>query len=355
MPHILLYGPGDLGERIIYQLIPYLHSGDCLTVAGRNGEKLSDIVNMAQMQCRTLDLQVTVRCQAGDFSDGRFWVQWLSHNPCDIAIFTATELTWWKLPTLTPTQQSLLVQTGFGVWLPFQANLLLQFARILRELPNPPWLVIGPYPDVTAPLVKAHGLSRIIGFGNVDELAVMAGSGDVRLVAHHSVESALFQDRELPPYRLYARTADHHWQARTLSRRFSWPAGTRSHVWTAASAVRTVRALLSDTPRLMHAPGPLGLPGGYPVLVSRHGVDVALPDVITLAEAVAINQRAAMADGIQLIEPDGRVRLTPHCQAAVLGIFGIDVDTWGPTIEDWACMAHDLRVRLEDWSQHGKD
>ncbi|PSR21357.1 MAG: hypothetical protein C7B45_11285 [Sulfobacillus acidophilus] len=354
MPHIIVYGPGDLGERIIYQLMPHLQNGDCITVAGRNGEVLQDIVNMAQMQSRALGAQILVRAQPGDLYDHHFWTQWLIHNPADIAIFTASELTWWKLPSLTPTHESLLAQTGFGVWLPFQATLLLRFARILGELPHPPWLVIGPYPDATAPLVKAQGLTRMVGFGNVDELALMAGPGDIRLVAHHSVESALFHGRDLPPYRLYARVADGHWQTHTLLRPFPWPRGTRSHVWTAASAVRTVRALLSDTPCLIHVPGALGLPGGYPALLSRHGVDVALPDVLTLTEAIAINQSAATADGIQGIEADGRVRLTAQCQAAIRGIFGVDVETWGPTVEDWDRITRHLRARLEEWSQNGK-
>lgn len=351
--HILLYGPGDLGERIIYQLIPYLKDGDRLTVSGRAGDKLQDIVNMAQMQCRALALPIMVQSQPGELNDRHLWIQWLTHNPPDVVIFTATQLTWWKIPTLSPKQQALLAQTGFGVWLPFQAALLLQFTDILRALPDPPWLVIGPYPDVTAALVKARGLTRVVGFGNVDELALAAGPGDIRLVAHHSVESALFNGKILPPYRLYARQGRQHWEERALSRPFPWPQGTLSHVWTAACAVRTVQAVLSDVPHFVHAPGPLGLPGGYPIVLSRYGLDLALPEVISLDEAIAINQRAAAFDGIEAIDPDGRVWLTPQCRAAVRVIFDVDVDAFGPTVDDWLTLTRYLTTKMEDWSQHG--
>jgi len=344
--HLLLVGPGDLGERIVYQLLPSLQPGDVLTIAGRSSTRLSDIVHMASMQAKGRAMSVVVHELAIAIEEADRWQEWLTRWQPDLVIFTATLQSWWNLPVLPPTSQQAAERAGFGIWLPFQAALLLQFSRYLHTLSRPPWLLIGPYPDATAPLVRAQGLSRVIGFGNVDELA-MTIPGEVRLIAHHSVETALFHDRPLPPYKLWVR----HQGAdipKGLTKPFAWPDGTRSHVWTAASAVRMVQALRQDTPVSVHAPGPLGLPGGYPLEVCAHGIQWDLPASVTLAQARAINEAAACADGIDQIGEDGTVRLTQAAQFAVQAIFGVDAVTWSGDESDWLHRAHDLRKRLRE-------
>jgi hypothetical protein len=78
----------------------------------------------------------------------------------------------------------------------------------------------------------------------------------------------------------------------------------------AASGVKNALALLFDTGILTHTNGPCGLPGGYPVRVCRAGVDVYLPQGITLAEAIKINTDAQRGDGIDRIGDDGTVYYT---------------------------------------------
>lgn len=351
MAHVLLYGPGDLGERIAYDLISWLRPGDRLTLAGRPSKTLDDIVRMAQMKARALNPGLIVEGMAWRLEHADIGPAGLTESPPDVAIFTATLWTWWKRPRLDSQVLSLLDQAGFGVWLPLQAALLLRFAAVLSGLGRPPWLVIGPYPDVTAVLVKSQGFDRVVGFGNVDELAI-ACPGEVRLVAHHAVERALFSGQPLPCYRLWTLKRG-RWQRGTLRRPFEWPQGTRSHVWTAASAVRIVAALLRDRPTLLHVPGPLGLPGGYPVWISRQHIKLALPETMTVPEAVAVNQRAAQADGIAHIGADGRVTLTDRAARAVEALLKRPVDGWGPDESDWNAVAQQFLARIRGDSHEG--
>jgi hypothetical protein len=72
---------------------------------------------------------------------------------------------------------------------------------------------------------------------------------------------------------------------------------------TASSVLSVLRALMSDRPSLVHAPAPGGLPGGYPVLASRSGVELSLPEGLAEADAVRINQKGQYADGVQSIDP----------------------------------------------------
>ncbi len=71
--------------------------------------------------------------------------------------------------------------------------------------------------------------------------------------------------------------------------------------------VRLVCALFSDEEELVHVPGPYGLPGGYPVLVSRAGIRLAETPGLSQGQAVQINEASHRWDGIERIERDGTV------------------------------------------------
>lgn len=65
-------------------------------------------------------------------------------------------------------------------------------------------------------------------------------------------------------------------------------------------------ALASKEVRL-HAPGPEGLPGGYPVLVGPRGVRVPAIKDLSRQAAIEINEASHKFDGIETIGPDGTV------------------------------------------------
>lgn len=346
--HILLYGPGDLGERISYLLAARLGARDRLTIAGRSRERVQEIVHMARMTSHGLGLGA--RMAAWCMSDPTAFEaqQWIASEHPDAIIFTATRRTWWKLTGWPQPWAGFVQRAGFGLWLPLQTDLLMQWADLFKHQQPQPWLLVAPHPDVTAPLLKQRGLDAVLGFGNVDEL-VMAmestGSAEVRMAAHHSVESALFGSRPLPPYYLSVQK-DAQWVREDLGLPFEWPSGTRSHQWTAVSCIRTLEALFSDTSRVLHIPGPLGLPGGYPTRLGKGQVEVLAPPGATLEAAITINQEAARHDGIDRIEA-GRVWFTAACQEAQEALFGRHWASLGEP-EEWRQAADIMQERLEE-------
>jgi len=92
----------------------------------------------------------------------------------------------------------------------------------------------------------------------------------------------------------------------------------------AASAVKNINAVVNDTRQLSHAPGPNGLPGGYPVRLSAQGAEVILPDDLTLDQAVQLNCRALKWDGIEEITEDGAVVVTEEAQEMIRDVYGYD-------------------------------
>jgi hypothetical protein len=73
---------------------------------------------------------------------------------------------------------------------------------------------------------------------------------------------------------------------------------------------RLVERLLSGTPYHGNVPGPMGLPGGYPVEISNGRARLDLPQSISYEQALALNTRWSRLDGLGQVN-DSRVQLCP--------------------------------------------
>ena len=85
-----------------------------------------------------------------------------------------------------------------------------------------------------------------------------------------------------------------------------------------------IMGIWNDTGELCHAPGPNGLPGGYPVRAGADGVEVFLPEGITMEGAIRINEEGAKADGIERIEDDGTVVFSSDAANIMREVLGYD-------------------------------
>ena len=98
----------------------------------------------------------------------------------------------------------------------------------------------------------------------------------------------------------------------------------------ASSGLRIALAMLEDSGRLCHAPGPDGLPGGYPVRVYGDAIELALPEGVTYNDALAINEAAQRRDGIEQIEDDGTVVFTEEAVRIMRENLGYDCPKLAP-------------------------
>lgn len=106
--------------------------------------------------------------------------------------------------------------------------------------------------------------------------------------------------------------------------------------------------LLAGTEVHTSLPGPLGLPGGYPVRLRGAELELRLPPGWDRAAAVAWNQRMADRDGVRV---DGdRVVLAPAAADALAPYLSDHLDGGGGfPVGDTAAVAGtllDLRTRL---------
>ena len=328
-PTILLIGLGGLGA-VILELLVREDVAARVIVASRNEVRGVARCNLARLGALAQGRAAAVDFVRMDLDAEDETADTIRRLLPDVILCTATRLTWWMPERLPEPHAARLRRAGFGVWLPVHLILPLKLMRALQKAEFTGFALTAPFPDVVNCVLGRLGLAPTCGVGNLDEIVPKLGllaadrlgvpTAEIRitLVAHHALESVAFGEPvgepvdERPPFflRIEHGHRDVTFELRgdeLLTKPYPLPAGPPTHFLTAGSAIRLVRALLSDELARLHAPGPIGLPGGYPILADRTGVRVPPIDGLPLAEAIAINERSHRFDGIERIEEDGTV------------------------------------------------
>jgi hypothetical protein len=349
---VLVVGLGDLGGRVLTALArsPKI---DRLVAAGRDDARTRAHAGQAALIARLAGGPRRVDAAVIDLERVDDAAAALAQAAPDVIVMGATQYTWWR-----DSRAAL----PYAAWLPLQLPLVRALMRARGDGAPAAHVVCLPFPDAVGPILAPEGLAPTVGAGNVAEVAakleVLAGDdADVRLVMHHASErvalsafAALAGTGEEPgeaPWAARIAVAGAELAPERVDALFRAPYtlrdGRSTHELTTASTVAVVEGLLADAPVRGHAPAPGGRPGGYPVLLSRAGVQLDLPGELGEAEAIDLNTRAACWDGIGAIGADGTVQLTEHAATALSGVLGTSVDRIAPGDHD--ALADALRER----------
>ncbi|MGO9789102.1 MAG: hypothetical protein ACLP8S_06135 [Solirubrobacteraceae bacterium] len=357
---VLVLGLGDLGQRIVNALA-HRPGGRLVTVA-RDVEFARSVAGQASLIAALCDGPGTVEAARIDLDEPDATATELARLRPSVIVLAASRLTWWRLPERAAS-------VPYGAWLPFHVTLVrkLMQARAAAGVDAP--VVALPYPDGVGPILAGAGLAPELGAGNVLEMAaklmtvaaaranVPREKVNVRLVAHHAVQRMAFSAFKAlggngppsPPPFLAKVLIDGEPLPDAIVRDYltapyPFPSGRATHRLTAAATAATVDALLSRTPRKLHVPAPAGRPGGYPVTVSRAGIELDLPDGLSETDAIAINAVAARWDGIEMIAPDGTLTFTAAVSNEIERMLGLRIKRI--TLDEQQTVADELVARL---------
>lgn len=369
-PTILLIGLGDLGG-VILELLAREQEIGRIVVASRNAARGEARCNLARLGAMAQGYWPDIEFVPLDLHQIEATAEAISQISPQIVLSTASLMTWW-LPNLFPQEQKgRLLRAGFGPWLPVHLALPIKLMQAAQMADYRGHTLIGSYPDAVNPILNALGLPPTCGFGNLDEMAakirwlaakqlgVNPADLQVKMVGHHALEAWVFGDREGEPPPCFLEVS-HRGQDvtnkieadRMLISPFPLPMGPLWHFLSAGSAVRLVRALLSEGKTALHAPGPLGLPGGYPVLAHRSGLELALPESLSLEQAIEINRCSQRYDGIDRIEADGTVVFCPENTKVMRRALGYACHQLKP--QEAEAQALDLMARFRRFGEkHG--
>lgn len=148
---------------------------------------------------------------------------------------------------------------------------------------------------------------------HLEEARGKHGKGRLRIIAHHAHVTPFLTGTHAGPD-LPLPIADKNGERlkeEDLVTRCDLRPGRHFNDLTAVTAVPLLTALLDENISVRtHAPGVLGLPGGYPICVRRKSIELDLPDGISRDEAVEFNNLWARPDGVEGIESDGTLIYT---------------------------------------------
>jgi hypothetical protein len=263
-------------------------------------------------------------------------------------VCNATSLqSWWVVDEL-PKDLWTKVETeaGLGPWIPMHLTLTHRLMLAIKKSKINTLVVNTSFPDLTNPVLGKVGLAPTCGIGNADlmlpgvrrevakKLKVPARNITMYLVGHHShVMQFMILGKPGSPYYLKIMVGD-----RDVTKQFDldklilagfkdWFPGRHCHPLVASSVVKNIWHLLFDTGELSYAPGPNGEIGGYPIRMSAKGVEIVLPEGITLAGARKINVDAQKKDGVERIRDDGTIVFTDQAYRLMKKLMGYDCKT----------------------------
>lgn len=233
-------------------------------------------------------------------------------DPAGVVLCASYQSPWERL-TAPSRWTDLLGRAGFGLSLPLQAAPAIGVGEAMAKTCPSAWFVNACFPDAVNPVLFHRGVPVTCGAGNVAmlgaALALNLGLTDIarlKMVAHHvHLHAPSNRDDEAMAWVDDIAVAD---VTSALGPLRQAPRASLVNL-AGASAAQVAAALLTGDRLDTQLPGPLGLPGGYPVRIEGGRLSLRLPAGYSEAEAVAFNQRAAIADGVAI--SDGRVTFSP--------------------------------------------
>lgn len=344
-PLIMIVGVGDLSANVLNMLLTVPETGR-IVLAGRNAEALRHRANLALFAASNLGREGDVSTVEVDLTDIDATAETIARLKPDI-IFNGASLQSWRIITQLPKPVfEELDEAQFGPWLPMHLTLNLYLMQAVERSGHTPKVVNAAFPDAVNPVLARIGLAPTIGIGNVANIipALRRAVADVvdaplpsvrlRLVTQHYFSHYVprFGRAGKGAYHLTAEVGN-----RTIGPDFPWDdafvlltsrykrlGGVAGQLLTAASATKVLVAMAKDTGDRMHAPGPNGLPGGYPVRVGRDGGTLDLPTGLDRETAIRINETCQVSDGIARIDADGTVHFTEPEMAIMKSMLGYE-------------------------------
>ena len=358
---ILVIGLGDLGFHIL-QFLTRVTGISKIVAADVNKEiglvKTRDAVFGASQQGFYPDTSFTPM----NLYDIDETVEILQREKPTVICNVTSLMSWWVRHTLPAEVYKKLDEAGSGPWVPMHLSLTHCLMQAVKKSRIDTRVVNCSFPDGVNPILGKAGLAPTIGGGNTallippikmvvaEKLKIPMQSVDVSFVGHHSVVTTgmkapywvrifadnrdvtdLFPKEKLGPLVIEARS-------RGMGAT-GWT-GPPPQQATASCFLRNVFAIYFDKRELLHASGPHGLQGGYPVRLSYNNVDVVMPEGLTLKEAIQINADGAKFDGIEEIKSDGTLVLTDEAAKIMHEILGYELQEY--QLEESTTIAREL-------------
>jgi hypothetical protein len=359
---LLIVGGGNLCLQILQILVP--RDQFEFHVASRDPEQLIRLCNLVRLAALQLEVPAHIQCWKMDLveSDIERNAETLARIRPDIIVNCASLQSWRVITQLPKPTFDALDQAQLGPWLPMHLAPAYALMRAVKQACPRSLVVNAAFPDAVNAVLYKVGMAPTVGIGNIANLVPATRSAiarlarcepwevKVKLVGQHYF-SHYVPRKGMPEHANFNLT---YWINgdeftgfyrnrdifRCVADTFRRLGGVDGQYLTAMSAVSVIGNLFSDTEVHTHAPGPDGLPGGYPVKVGMGRVLLDIPWGVTRNAAIEVNRLGQQQDGIDDIRADGTVVFGAKQMAVMTEWLKYDVKQM--TVHDAAAQAKDL-------------
>lgn len=311
---ILILGLGDLGRRIALGLSRSTRVSH-IVLASRHASTAG-----AQARLVGACSAISVRAATVDGLDSEALRVLIEREQPDLVVQCASLMSPWALHERSDGLAGAMRAGGFALQLPAQLPVITALMRAVRASGRLCPVVNCSFPDVTHPILAAQGLAPTIGIGNAGMILGLARAAlglppqRLRVLAHHAhVAAVACAERarlRAPGPRVFV--GEHEMPDPGFL--FEGPPialNRELNALSAAHALAIIDAMLpGGAPLATAAPGPLSLPGGWPIRIDDGHITLDLPQSVDQAECIAFQHTCARADGIEHIASDGTVHFT---------------------------------------------
>lgn len=321
---LFIIGTGYFAEIMLNDIATTAKAPVSVVIGGRNIERLKWLCLAANSRSALYSTEAVFQYTVLEMGSVESIADGLSAWAPTVVVQSASLQSPWSVEGRGSGWSTLVNDAGFGLTLAFQAMFPVRTARALQAIGSDAAFVNTCYPDVVNQVLRARGLPITCGVGNIAIFSsAIQGTlppserAAIRVLAAHY---HLVQWRKPGDQRSGAPVRV--WQGETeldeiedRFRHIQLPFRDLN-VISGSSSVPVLLALAGKGDVQSHVPGPAGLPGGYPVAVSRKSVKLNLPSGLSEQEAIAWNRQFETLDGAS-VASDGRVWYHEKARAAV--------------------------------------
>jgi hypothetical protein len=312
---ILLLGTGPFAQRIACDLAATATKPTRVTLAGRNAFRLAWILTAARARAEMFARPVGIEGRWVDLTQGGGIAQLLASVRPRVIVQAASLQPAAAISGGTTAWTRFVGEAGLSATAVFQAVLTSRVGSAAAKVCPTSSLVNCCFPDVTNGIVAAMGLPVACGIGNIAILAhAFASLSDadpkpkLQMLCHYQNLAPW----RAPPAQRSGR-APRVWldgvEVYDAYRRFAAVQLTPEPVIdiSGASGVTLILAMAHRSDWSGHVPGPLGLPGGYPVSLQGGCIVLDLPAGVDREAAVQWNAAHEVENGL-VVGGDGWAR-----------------------------------------------
>jgi hypothetical protein len=306
---ILIAGSGSLARAISYSLALLLSRPHRVIVCARSRNQLNEILYVSRAKAASVRSPITFDSVEFEAESGDAGSLLSSFQP-DVVVNCASFYSPWEGIRQPSLWTQLLHSAGFGFTLPLQSPFAIKFARAVAGHSRSVLFINGCYPDAVNPLLRALNLPVFCGIGNIALLAATLRSSlglmpqqRLQVMAHHL---HLYSPKPGVDEAQAWVDGKHCESVSSLLVTQRTSSGLEVNKVIGCTAAVLLRDIIDGRDVETHVPGPFGLPGGYPVRVGGARMELNLPADLSVREAIAWNERVAVADGVNVL-PHGYI------------------------------------------------